>query len=124
MPTVLVVDDEADLRTVTELALRVVGGFRVLLASDGATGVELARSAQPDLILLDVMMPGESGVSVLARLLADPLTSGIPVAFMTARAHGEEMVRLRALGARDVIAKPFDPMELADRVRPLCRSHA
>jgi len=85
--------------------------------SDGLTAVQKAEELQPDLILLDVMMPGMDGPTTLARLRGAPQTADIPVVFMTARAQTRELEHFRSLGAAGVIAKPFDPLTLAGMVR-------
>ena len=110
------VDDEADIRIVASVALGKVGGHDVLLAASGEEALALARAERPDAIVLDVMMPGMDGPSTLEALLADPSTAGIPVVFLTAKGQAAERLRLGELGARGVIAKPFDPMTLSDEV--------
>lgn len=116
---VMCVEDEPDIRLVAQLALESVGGLQVTLCPLGGEAVEMARNAKPDLILLDVMMPGLDGPGTLKALRSDPATQHIPVVFMTAKVQPAEVAHLRAIGARDVIAKPFDPMTLADQVRAL-----
>lgn len=116
--SVLLVDDDADIRFIGELALARVGGFAVTLAESGEECLRLAASL-PDVILLDVMMPGMDGTETLGRLRADPALEGIPVIFMTAKVQHSEVARYRELGAAGVIAKPFDPMTLHERVRGL-----
>jgi CheY-like chemotaxis protein len=113
---VLLVDDEADIRVVAQMSLAEVGGWRTLLAASGAAAIELARDERPDLILLDVMMPEMDGVATFAALAADPRTEEIPVIFMTAKVQGRERGRYLGLGARGVIAKPFDPMTLPEEI--------
>ena len=83
---VLLIDDDPDIRTVAELGLSAVGGFEVLLASGGEEGIAMAARERPELIILDVMMPGVDGPTTLARLKALTSTASIPVIFMTARA--------------------------------------
>lgn len=114
---VLLVDDEDDIRFVARASLERLAGWDVLAASSGAEGIELARAEQPDAIVLDVMMPGMDGPATLAALRADPATAGIPVVFLTAKIQAEERRRLEELGAAGVVAKPFDPMGLADELR-------
>lgn len=118
-PRVLFVDDEPDLREVVELSLATVGGFDVQVAASGAQALKMAAEQRPDVILLDVMMPGMDGPSTLARLQAEPELASVPVIFLTAKLQGGEQERLVGLGARGVIAKPFDPLLLPEQVREL-----
>jgi CheY-like chemotaxis protein len=112
----LIVDDESSIRKIARLALQ-VGRFGVAEADGGADAVEHATREQPDVILLDVVMPDPDGPAVLAALRRDPRTAGIPVIFLTALADPAEKERLKALGASAVIEKPFDPRGLASQVR-------
>ena len=114
---VLCVEDEADIRTVAELALASVGGFQVLLCSSGAEAIEKAAGFKPDIMLLDVMMPGMDGPDTLRALRALPGLATVPAVFLTAKAMPSEVARYKKVGALDVIAKPFDPMTLADHVK-------
>lgn len=114
---VLIVDDEEDIRKVACIALVRLGGMEVAEASNGPDGIAAASSARPDAILLDVMMPGMDGPAVLSRLRADPATAAIPVIFLTAKAMGSEIARLRSLGAAGVLTKPFDPASLSGQIR-------
>jgi two-component system OmpR family response regulator len=114
---VLLVDDEPDIRRVGELSLRGVAGWHVVLADSGSKAVALARSEKPDVILLDVMMPDVDGPATLALLRADPETRSIPIVFLTAKSQQRELEHYRLLGAVGVLAKPFDPMTLANDVR-------
>jgi two-component system, OmpR family, response regulator len=116
---ILYAEDEPDIQLVAKLALEVLGGFKVLLCGSGAEVVEQAPSFEPNLILLDVMMPGMDGPATLKRLRGDPHTAKIPVIFLTAKAQSSEVKHYQALGALDVIAKPFDPMMLATQVREI-----
>jgi len=113
---VLYVDDEPDIRTVASMALELDPDLRVDTADSGEEALALLASLDPDLVILDVMMPGLDGPSTLARMRADPRLQSIPVVFMTAKAMPDEQARLLALGVAGVIAKPFDPMRLAARV--------
>jgi CheY-like chemotaxis protein len=115
----LVIDDEEDIRLVAHLSLGRVGGMTVIEARNGEEGLRCARTAQPDFILLDMMMPGMDGAATFAALQASPETAAIPVVFMTAKAMLVEVERLKALGARGVILKPFNPMSLAVDVRAI-----
>ncbi len=119
--SVLLVDDEPDIRKVGELSLKMVGGWVVFTAASGLEGLEIARRERPDVILLDVMMPGLDGIQTLARLRSEETLRDIPVVFMTARAQTHELKRYVELGAAGVITKPFDPMTLANEVTTLAK---
>lgn len=114
---ILLVDDEADIRQVARLALEALGGFQITECSSGLTAPEAALAHEPQLILMDVMMPGRDGPETLKVLRTTPGLPDIPVVFMTAKVQPQEIAAFRALGALDVIAKPFDPMTLAQTVR-------
>lgn len=119
---ILYVEDEPDIRTVARLALEMVGGFNVKICASGDEAIREAAAFSPELILLDVMMPGIDGPTTLLRLREQAPLAGVPVAFMTAKVQPAEVSHLKSLGALDVIAKPFDPMTLADRVRAIWES--
>ena len=116
MHAVLIVDDDADIREVARLSLELVGGWTVFVADGGVDAIEQAKALSPDVILLDVMMPGIDGVATLRELADDPRTSQIPVIFLTAKTQLGERRRLEEAGACGLIAKPFDPLSLADDV--------
>ncbi len=116
---ILVVDDAPDIRTICEACLTGVGGHEVQLAANGSDGLAVALKWQPDLILLDVMMPGLDGTDVLKCLVQDSRTVHIPVIFLTASAQPHHAERYIQLGALGVIAKPFDPMSLCNRIDAL-----
>ena len=116
MPTVLLIDDEADIRTIGRMSLEKVGGWEVLDAPSGATGLELAEEHGPDAILLDSMMPDMDGPATIERLKAGERTRDIPVLFLTAKLQPADRERYLELGAEGVIPKPFDPMTLPDDV--------
>ncbi len=118
---VLYVDDEPDIREIASLALSGVGGLRVTLCASGAEALTEVPVMRPDLVLLDVMMPMMDGPAVLAALRGDPATAAIPVVFLTAKAQAAEMQSYLRLGALGVIAKPFDPLTLADQLKALWR---
>jgi two-component system OmpR family response regulator len=114
---ILLVDDEADIREVVELSLRLDPAFSVRSCASGADAIAAAGNWRPDMILCDVMMPGMDGPATLARLRESPQTVNTPVVFMTARVQAHEIEHFKSLGAVGVIAKPFDPMTLAASVR-------
>ena len=114
--TVLYVDDEPDIRQIVQLSLGLAPGLTIHTGESGEQALALALALQPDLVLLDVMMPGLDGPGTLARMRAEPSLARFPVVFMTAKAMPQEVARFRELGAVGVIAKPFDPMKLADQV--------
>jgi DNA-binding response OmpR family regulator len=115
---VLVIDDEAPIRLLCRVNLE-AEGMEVLEAADGPSGLEKARSETPDVILLDVMMPGLDGWRVAEELLDDERTEQIPIVFLTARAELRDRARGIDLGGVDYVTKPFNPVELAPLVRDL-----
>jgi DNA-binding response OmpR family regulator len=118
MTRVLVIDDEAPIRLLCRVNLE-AEGMSVLEASDGLTGLAKAREELPDVVLLDVMMPGLDGWGVAEALLEDSETSSIPIIFLTARAEFRDRARGLDIGGVDYITKPFNPVELAPLVRSL-----
>jgi two-component system OmpR family response regulator len=114
---ILYVEDDADIREVASMALEVVGGFEVLACESGQEALQRVEVFKPQIIVLDVMMPEMDGPATLKCLQADPLTAAIPVIFMTAKVQPGEIAEFLSLGARDVVAKPFDPMTLSDSLR-------
>jgi DNA-binding response OmpR family regulator len=115
---VLVIDDEAPIRLLCRVNLE-AEGMDVLEAADGPSGLEKARAETPDVVLLDVMMPGLDGWRVAEELLDDPRTESIPIVFLTARAELRDRARGIDLGGVDYVTKPFNPVELAPLVRDL-----
>jgi DNA-binding response OmpR family regulator len=115
---VLVVDDEAPIRLLCRVNLE-AEGMKVLEAADGVEGVETAKAERPDVILLDVMMPGMDGWQVAENLVDDEATSHIPLIFLTARAELRDRAKGLELGGVDYITKPFNPVELASIVQKL-----
>jgi CheY-like chemotaxis protein len=113
---ILYVEDEPDIQAVAKVALEVVGGFNVCICSSGAEAITRVLDFQPDLILLDVMMPNMDGPATLNALKALPGLDPLPYVFMTAKVQASEVEHFKSLGALDVIAKPFDPMTLSERV--------
>lgn len=118
MTTVLVVDDEAPIRLLCRVNLE-AERMKVLEAPDGDTGLAIARAEQPDVVLLDVMMPGRNGWEIAEELLSDEATSSIPIVFLTARAEVKDRAKGIDLGGVDYVTKPFNPVELAPLVREL-----
>lgn len=117
---ILYVEDDADIQTVAQIALEMVGGFSLKTCGSGQQALdEVQNGYVPDLLLLDVMMPNMDGPTTLAALRKMAATATTPVVFMTAKVQNAEMEHYLSLGAIGVIAKPFDPMELANQVRQL-----
>ena len=122
MPTlqrVMYVEDEPDIQAVAKLALEMFGGFDVLICSSGQEALQQVEAFTPDLILLDVMMPGMDGPTTLQQLRQLPGLAATPVVFITAKVQPQEVVHLKSLGALDVIAKPFEPTALPDKLRQI-----
>ena len=115
---VLVIDDEAPIRLLCRVNLE-AEGMQVREAADGPAGLEKARAEGPDVVLLDVMMPGLDGWRVAEELLDAPRTESIPIVFLTARAELRDRARGIDLGGIDYVTKPFNPVELAPLVREL-----
>lgn len=116
---ILMIDDEPDIREVAQTGLEVIGGWEVDTAGCGPTGLQMAEADPPDAILLDMMMPEMDGSEVFRQLRADVATSAIPVVFLTAKVQANDHRHFQDLGAEGVIAKPFDPLTLADQVSEL-----
>lgn len=114
---ILYVEDEPDIRLIAQMALEAVGGFTVIVCASGPEALNAAPASRADLLLLDVMMPGMDGPSTLKALRELPATADTPVIFMTAKVQAAEVAAYKALGAIDVIAKPFDPMELSAQIQ-------
>jgi CheY-like chemotaxis protein len=116
---VMLVDDEEDIRTIGQLSLGRVGGWQTVMAASGAEALTKGAAEQPDLILLDVMMPELDGPTTFGLLRAQDATAKIPIIFMTAKVQKHEVARYLELGAVGVIHKPFDPMTLPSEIRRL-----
>ena len=119
---ILLVEDDPDIQTVTSLALGTFGGFDVRICASAHEAVASAPEFRPDLILLDVMMPGMDGVDALKALRRHPTVADVPVVFLTARVQPHDVERYRALGSLAVIPKPFEPSELAGKLRAIWES--
>lgn len=120
---ILYAEDEADIRAVAQLSLETVGGFEVALCESGEEALEAVTDFDPDLILLDVMMPVLDGPSTLEKLREMDAFKTTPIVFFTAKAMPGEIERFKALGALEVISKPFDPMTLPDQIREIWNRH-
>ena len=116
---ILCVEDEEDIRIVAKLALEGIGGFTFLACASGPEAIQEAPGFAPQMILLDVMMPGMDGPTALKSLRMLPGLEATPVVFITAKVQPSEVAHYRELGAVDVISKPFDPMTLSDQLRDI-----
>ena len=125
LATILCAEDDPDIQAILQMSLGVVGGYTVLLTSNGLEALDRAPAFAPDLILLDVMMPEMDGPTALESLRSDPALAETPVVFLTAKAQHHEVEQYRALGIAEVIQKPFDPLALPDQIRAIWnRTHA
>lgn len=115
---VMCVEDDADIRMILAFSLATVGGYEVRCCADGRSALAQVAEFCPDLVLLDVMMPGLSGPETLVALRGLPGMQGVPVVFMTAKALPEELEQLLSHGATGLIVKPFDPMSLPTDILP------
>lgn len=116
---VLLVDDDDGIREVATMSLELVGGYTVRVAGSGEQAITMAQLDPPDVILLDVMMPGRDGPSTFAVLQEDPRTRDIPVILLTAKTQQADLLRFAELGVAGVLAKPFDPMSLPGEIAQL-----
>ncbi len=119
---ILYVEDEPDIAQVAKLALETIGGFTIESCENGQIALEKGPVFQPDLVLMDVMMPEMDGPTALQEMKNMPELRGVPVIFMTAKVQPSEIEEYKALGAVDVIPKPFDPMTLAEQVKQVWAS--
>ncbi len=118
---ILIIDDDDDVREATQICLEVTGDWQIITASSGQEGLIKAIAEQPDLILLDVMMPVMDGLETFAELQANVETRSIPVILLTAKAQPAELRSFTQLQVSDVITKPYDPFNLADRVAKILK---
>ena len=123
LTSVLVVEDEPDISEVARVALETVGGLDVHTVISGQEALEYVENQKPDMILLDVMMPGMDGPTALKALKANRVTRPIPVVFISAKVQPAEIASYLAAGVIAVIAKPFDPMTLAEEVKRIWAEH-
>ena len=119
LKNILFVEDERDIQTVAQMALETIGGFTVEICGSGEEAVARAPDIAPELILLDVMMPGIDGPATFRALRALPGTVETPIIFMTAKTQRHEVAALIELGALGVIPKPFDPVTLSEQINAL-----
>jgi two-component system, OmpR family, alkaline phosphatase synthesis response regulator PhoP len=117
----LMIDDEETIQTVVKFGINMAAGWDVLSASTGQLGIEIAQKERPDAILLDVMMPEMDGIATFKALQADPMTTEIPVIFLTAKAQTVERNQFSALGASGVITKPFNALDLPEQIAKILR---
>ncbi|MGC1305728.1 MAG: response regulator [Phormidesmis sp.] len=113
---ILIVDDDADIREATQLCLEITGHWEVLKASNGPDGIAIAQSEKPDAILLDMMLPGMDGMTILKKLRENPETQQIPIVILTAKAQSSEQKTFRLLKVASVITKPYDPLTISDQI--------
>ena len=118
MARIVVADDDVDIRELVEFKLTTLG-HDVVAVSDGAAAIDACRAQRPDLAVLDVMMPGVSGLDAIRAIRSDPSLADLPVILLTARAQESDVETGFDSGADDYITKPFSPRELASRVQAL-----
>lgn len=118
MKKILVIDDEPQVRALLNIRLT-ANGFKVLEAGDGLSGIALAREERPDLILLDILMPGHDGVEIYHALMQDPVTKGVPVIFLTALARNISLTKhsLELGESYAILGKPYNPQELLQEIQ-------
>jgi two-component system OmpR family response regulator len=116
---VLIIDDDQDIRLIVRFAMTKEGEVEVVEAASGAEGVRKAEEEKPDVILMDMKMSSMDGSAALALLRQNAVTAGIPVIFLTAIRNPQQSAHLKKLGAAGILAKPFDPVTLADQVQAI-----
>jgi len=122
MAKILIVEDEPDIRDLVAFTLR-YGGFEVVTANNGAEAVDASLAEMPDLVLMDVRMPVMTGFEACEKIKSTPQTANIPVVFLSAKGQEAEIRQGFEIGALDYLLKPFDPLELLQRVRDLVGNH-
>jgi len=113
---ILIIDDEADIREATQMCLEIMGEWEVLVASSGYEGLSKAATEKPDIILLDIMMPGMDGLTTFKLLKENTATAQIPIIFLTAKAQSNEQREFKQLDIAAVITKPYDPYNLSNQI--------
>jgi DNA-binding response OmpR family regulator len=116
---VLIIDDEPDIREATQVCLEAAKGWQVLTAESGRVGIALAIAQQPDVVLLDVMMPDVDGLTTFVEMRSHPEAQHIPVILLTAKAQSADRHRFAQFQIAGIITKPYDPMTLADEIMAL-----
>ncbi len=117
MRKILIIEDEPEIRTILAMAVENDGTFEAVTAGDGPEGLRIAQSEHPDVILMDVFMPGMDGYEVCRRVKSDPALQHIPVVLLSAQIEHKTQEKTREAGACACLGKPFDPMQLAGRIR-------
>ena len=117
-----VVEDDRDICAIVQLALEEVGGFEVQVCNSGSEAIDKVPDFEPDIIIMDFMMPGMNGIETMTSLKSIPGVADTPVIFMTARVQTRDVEEYKTIGIAGVITKPFDPMSLADNVREIWAS--
>jgi DNA-binding response OmpR family regulator len=116
---ILIADDEPDILEISKIALETVGGFEVCVCSSGRMLLDQLSEFEPDLIIVDVLMPDVTGPEILTEVRRRPELNSVPVVFLTGVIQDDEIEELRETGVADIILKPFDPMTLADRINDI-----
>lgn len=122
LKNIMLIEDDVDIQEIAKLALCSIGGFTVTVCSSGEDALKIIKDANPQLILLDVMMPNMDGPTTFKKLKTMPEADEIPVIFMTAKVQPQEIATYKKLGVLDVISKPFDPMTLSERLQSIWRA--
>lgn len=117
--TILIIEDEPEIRLILSMCLSHVGGYKTIEAADGIEGIEVARRSLPDLILLDALMPRMDGYAACRLIKQDPVLKDIPVVFLTAKTDQKEVDRAIRAGASGCLSKPFDPLALAGQIEEI-----
>lgn len=120
---IFIVEDEDDIRTIAQIAIEDIGNYQLGSAASGMEALSIMPDFKPDLILLDVMMPGMDGIQTFQELKKIPVLRNTPVVFMTAKVQDSEKNSYKDLGAVDVIPKPFDPLTLSSILEGLWKQY-
>jgi CheY-like chemotaxis protein len=120
---ILIIDDEEDTRSIANMSLTMLGGAEVIEAASGKEGLQKAAEHQPDVIILDLLMPEMDGTQTLTNLRKNPATENIPVIFLTVKGKFEAFDSLKELGALAVLTKPFDPTLLTEQIKDILKAN-